>query len=67
MLILSVPEDFDKLLQYSCVASVAFLREPGRIVVVAIDASLMFVITVLRPKYCWTYRTRKVLDVILAL
>lgn len=47
VLVLAVPEDLDKLLQNGGLAAVAALRELGRIMVVAVDISVVFVVAVL--------------------
>ena len=46
MLVLPVAEDFDELLQDRCLAAVAALSELGRVVVVAVDAALVFIVAV---------------------
>lgn len=66
MLVLSVPEDFHKLFQNGSMASMASLRELGRIMIVAIHHAFMFVVTVLRSKYRGTNRTSKMFYMIFA-
>lgn len=50
MLVLTVPEYLDKLLQNGGLAAVAALCELGGIMVVAVDISVMFVVAVLGSK-----------------
>jgi len=66
MLVLAVPEDFDKLLEDGCLAAITPLGKLGRIMVVAIDLAIVFVVAVRRAKYCWTHRTGKVVDMVFA-
>lgn len=67
MLVLTIAKDLDELLQDGGLAAIALLRKPGRIMVVTIHASFVFVIAILRAEDCWTDRASKVLNVVLAL
>ena len=55
MLILSISKDFDELLQDSSLASVAALCKLRRIMVMAVDLSIMLIVTVLCTKHSRTY------------
>jgi hypothetical protein len=66
MLVLSITKDLNKLLENSGTTAIATLGKLGRIMVMAIYLSIMFVITVLSAKDCGTYRAREVVDVIFA-
>ena len=50
MLILPVPVNLYKLFQYRCLTAIAALSKLGGVVVVAVDLSVMLVVTVLRSK-----------------
>lgn len=50
MLVLAISEDFDELLKDGCLAAIASLSELCRIMVMAINLSIVLIITVLRPK-----------------
>ena len=67
MLVLAVSEDFYKLLQNSIVTSVASLRKACGIMIVAVDISIVLVVTVLRAKHGRTCRTCKVFNVIFSI
>lgn len=67
MLILAIAEDFDKLLENSCLTAIAALREFGRVVVVAVYISLVLVIAILGAKDGRTYRAGKVFDMVFAI
>ena len=64
MLVLALPEDLNKLFQNRGVTSITTLCELCRVVVVAVDTSIMFVVTVLGAKDCWAYRTGEMIYVI---
>ena len=64
VLVLSLPEDLNKLFQNRGVASIATLCELCRIVVVTIHMSIMLVVTVLGTKDCWAHRTGEMIYVI---
>lgn len=66
MLIRAIAEDLHKLLQNGRLAAVALLREAGGVVVVAVDAALVFVVAVLRAEDGGADAAREVLDVVLA-
>ena len=66
VLIHSIPEYFDKLLQYRRLASIAFLRELRRVMVVAEDIPFMFIVRVLRAEDGRTDAAGEVFDVIFA-
>lgn len=67
MLVLTITKDFDKLFKNSSLTAVAALSEFGRIMVVAVYVSLMFVVAVLSTKDGRTYRAGEMLDVVLAI
>ena len=67
MLILSIAEDFDKLLQDGSVASVTTLGKLCRVVKVAVYLVFVLVIRVLRTKHCRAHGARKVLNMVLAI
>lgn len=66
MLILAVTEYFNKLFQYGCLASVAPLGKLRRIMVMTVDVSIMFVITVLCSKHGGTERACEMVHMILS-
>jgi hypothetical protein len=66
MLILTIPEDFNKLFEDSSLTAVAALSEFGRVMVVAVYVSLVFVVTVLSTKDGRAYRAGKMFDVVFA-
>lgn len=65
MLVLTVAENLNKLLQNGCTTTIASLGELGRIVVVTIDLPFVFVVAVLRAKNCWANGTGEMFDVVL--
>jgi hypothetical protein len=65
VLVLTVSEDFHKLLENGGLAPVTALGELGRVVIVAVDIAVMFVVTVLGAKHCRTYGASEVVDVVL--
>jgi len=67
MLILTISEDFNKLLQNSVVATMASLGESSGIMVMTIYASIVFVVAVLCAEYCGTRRASEMLDMILTI
>lgn len=67
MLVLSVAEDLDELLQNSSLTTIAALRKLCGVVVVAIDFAVVFVVAVLSAEDCWANRAGKVLDMVFAL
>jgi hypothetical protein len=67
MLILAIAEDFNKLFQDCCLASVTSLRKLSGVVIVTIDLAVVLVITILRPEYCRAYRAGEMVDVIFAI
>lgn len=50
MLILPITEYLNELLQYSSLAAITSLSELCRIMIVAIDVSIMLIVTVLSPE-----------------
>jgi len=66
MLILTIAEDFDKLFQDGGVTAITALSEFGRVMVVAVYVSLVFVVAVLSAKYGWAYRAGEMFDVVFA-
>ena len=66
MLVLSIAEDFNKLLENGSLTTIATLRELCGIMKVTVDFSIMLVVAILGAKYCRTYRTGEMFDVIFA-
>jgi hypothetical protein len=66
MLILTVAEDFDKLFEDSRLTAVAALSEFGRVMIVAVYVSLMFIVAVLGTKDGRAYGAGKMFDVVFA-
>lgn len=66
MLVLSIAEDFDELLQDGCLTAIAPLCKLGRIVIMAVHAALVLVVTVGSSEYGGTDGTREMLDVVLS-
>lgn len=66
MLVDSIAEDLDELLQDGSLTSVAFLREFGRIMVVAVDVTFVLVVRILSAKDGRTDTAGEVLNVIFA-
>ena len=67
MLILSVPEDFYKLLEDRRLASIASLSELSRVVIVAVYLPFMLIIAVLSSENSRTYRAGKMLNMVFSL
>lgn len=66
MLVDTIAEDLDELLQDGGLTSVALLREFGRIVVVAVDVAFVLVVRILSAKDGRADTAGEVLNVILA-
>ena len=66
MLVLSIAENFDELLQDRRLATIAPLCKLGRIVIVAVHTALVLVVAVRSPKNRGTDRTCEMLDVVLS-
>lgn len=66
MLVLTISEDLDKLLENGCSTTIALLRELCRVVKVAIDLAIMFVVAILRSEHRRTHRACEVVDVVLS-
>ncbi len=66
MLVLTVPEDLDKLLEDGSLTPAAALSELCGIVVVAVDVAIVLVIAVLGSKHGRAQGASKVVDVVLA-
>ena len=64
VLILSIAKNLDKLFENGVVTPMASLCKSSRVVVMAIDVSIMLIVTVLRAEYCRTYRACEVFNVI---
>jgi len=64
MLVLSISEDLDELLQNRCLTAVTPLGKFGGVVVVTVDAALVFVVTVRGAENGRTHGTGKVLNVV---
>lgn len=67
MLVLPIAENFNELLQDGSVAAIAFLREFGRVMIMAIYEPLVLVVAVLGAEDGGTYRARKVFNMIFTL
>lgn len=67
MLVHTVTEDLHELLQDRGLASITLLSELGGVVIVAVDAALVFVIRVLSTKHSRTDGAREVFNVVLAI
>ncbi len=67
MLVFAVPEDLDKLLEDGCLAAVAALCKLGRVMIVAVDLTIMLVIAILGAKDGWAKRAGEVVHMVLAL
>ena len=65
MLILAIPENLNKLLEYGGLAAITSLSELGRVMIVAVDFSFVFVVAVLSAKYCRAQRASEMVDMIL--
>jgi hypothetical protein len=52
MLVLSISENLNKLLQDGRLAPITPLGELGRIMVMAVNVSVMFVVAILSAEYC---------------
>lgn len=61
-----VAVDLDELLKDGGLASIAFLCEFRRVMVMTKDLSLMLIVTVLSSKHRGADRARKVIDVVFA-
>lgn len=66
MLIDAISENFNELLQDCGLATIALLRESCGIVIVAIYAAFVLVVTVLRPKHCRAHAAGEMLNVVFA-
>lgn len=66
MLVLTIAEDFDELFQDGGVTAIAALSKFGRVMVVAVYVSLVFVVAVLSAKDGRAYRAGKMFDVVFA-
>ena len=66
MLVLSISENLDKLLENGRLAAIAPLGKLGRVVVVAVDTALVLVVAVRGAEDGRTDGTGKVLDVVFA-
>jgi hypothetical protein len=65
VLVLSVAEDLDKLLEDSRLAAIAPLGKLGRVVVVTVDMSIVFVVAVLGAKDGGTEGAGEMINMIL--
>ena len=66
MLVLSIAEDFNKLLQDGILATMTALCKAGRVMVVAVDIPIVLVVAVLSAEYGRTHRAGEVLNVVFA-
>jgi len=66
VLILPIAVYFHKLLENCCLAAIAALRKLCRIMVVAVNVTVVLIIAVLRTKYCGTQGAGKMVDVVFA-
>jgi hypothetical protein len=67
VLVLTVAEYFDKLLEDGIVASVTSLGKACRVVIVAEDVPIVLIVTVLRTEHGRTERAGEMLNVIFAI
>lgn len=67
MLVLAIAEDFDELFEDRGVTPVTPLGESGRIVIMTVYISFMFVVGVLSTKDCWTDGAGEMLNMIFAI
>jgi hypothetical protein len=66
MLVLAVAEDLNELLENGRLAAVAALCKSRRVVIVAVNVAVVFVIAVLRAEYSRAERACEVIDVVFA-
>lgn len=64
VLVLSIPEDFDKLFQNGGLTAVTALGKPGGIMKVTIYTAVVLVVAVLRSEDGGTHGTSKVFNVV---
>lgn len=64
VLILTVPKDFNELLEDCCLTSVASLSKPSRVMVMTIHLPLVLVVAVLSSKNRGTYGAREVFNMV---
>ena len=64
VLVLTIPENLNELLQNRSLASVAALGEFGRIMIVAVDHAVVLVIAISSPKRRRTDRAGKMVNVV---
>ncbi len=67
MLILTIAEDLDKLLQNRCMAPITPLSELCRVMVMAVHVPIVLVITILSAEDRWAHRTCEMINVIFML
>jgi len=67
MLVLPIPEDFDKLLEDGSPTAIAALGELCRVMIVAVDVAFVLVIAVLGAKDGRTYGAGKVFYMVFAI
>lgn len=65
VLVLTVAEYFDELLQNGVLTAITALRESCRVVIVAVDIALVLVVAVLGAEYCRAHGAGEMLDMIL--
>lgn len=66
VLVLTISEDLDELLQYRRLTAIAALCKFGRIMVVAVYTALMLVVAVGGAEHGGTYGASEMLDVVFA-
>lgn len=66
VLVLAIPVNLDKLLEYGRLAAVAPLGVAGRVVVVAVDVAVVLIVAILGTKDGGAERACEVVDVVLA-
>jgi len=64
VLVLTVPIDLDELLEDRCLASVASLGKPSRVMVMTVYFPLVLVVAVLSSKNRGTYGAREMFDMV---
>lgn len=67
MLVLTVAEYLDELLENCCLAAIAALSELRRVVIMAIYVAIMLIVAVLRPENRGAECAREVVDMVFAI
>jgi hypothetical protein len=67
VLVLTITEDLNELLENGGMTSITSLRKLCRIVVMAVDLTIMFIVTILRAKDGRAYRAGKVVNMVFSI